>query len=199
MAWQAIAGALGGSGMDFGLDIAKAKYQFKQQRKLAKHAVSWRVQDLQRAGLNPILAAGGMSAGVGSAPSQAPVRTNLQDALRTSSLRKLQEGQLDAARASAEYNRAAARRQDQEAGLARALRNKAEVQTLPYEVVNNYLRGSSDGSPGWLEGFRTNAKQLAKDVLEIINPGTPEEREERVMKRRRQQGAFGQTIDPNRR
>lgn len=66
----AIAGAganiLGGI-IDFGLGQAAAQLDFKRQKKLIKNQPKWQVQGLRRAGLNPILAAGGGFSGGASA------------------------------------------------------------------------------------------------------------------------------------
>lgn len=50
-------------------NAVEAGRSWERQKKLAKNQISWRVQDLHQAGLNPLLAiSGGLSGGAGRAP-----------------------------------------------------------------------------------------------------------------------------------
>ncbi len=72
MAWAAAIGAAGShvdQGISYGLNKMSASTSWDRQKKLIKRGYKWNMQGLERAGLNPILAAGGgiSAGGAGSA------------------------------------------------------------------------------------------------------------------------------------
>lgn len=75
--WGAVAGAVAGQalgslmqgGANYYFSKELAKLQFEHQKKMMQNAHQWEVEDLRKAGLNPILSAGGSGAtGSASAP-----------------------------------------------------------------------------------------------------------------------------------
>lgn len=72
--WGLIGGLLGSLGLDYAWSSLSAKKSYKRQRKLMEDAPTLMMTGLKRAGLNPILAAGGIGGtGVQHAPTAAPV------------------------------------------------------------------------------------------------------------------------------
>lgn len=77
-------GGLLGAGANYATSAEAVKRQIDWERERATHAHQWEVQDLQAAGLNPILSAGGSGATTGgiSAP-QPDMATGIQQAFGT--------------------------------------------------------------------------------------------------------------------
>ncbi len=57
-----------GSGLDFGISAAASKTAWSRQKRMMQKAIQWRVGDMRKAGINPILAAGSIGGGGGSPP-----------------------------------------------------------------------------------------------------------------------------------
>ncbi len=89
MAIGAIAGLIGGMGMDFG----SSAYAIHQARRNFKHRYQWTMQDMRKAGLNPMLAA---SMGGGQAPPVASPelgKSAMNSAMTVSNLKTQQRQQ----------------------------------------------------------------------------------------------------------
>ncbi len=89
---MAAGAGIGGGVVEGAFSAIATKQSRKWQRKMARHAITWRVADLRRAGLNPLLAiSGGLSGGAGAGPqAHTPAFTrNLTDALRSGAERPL--------------------------------------------------------------------------------------------------------------
>ena len=90
MVWSGLAASLLGGGFDMGgqllgrsLGKGAAKDAFSYQKRILKNQIQWRVQDMRKAGLNPILA---VSPGAGGGPSGPDVKTPLGGAPGSSAI-----------------------------------------------------------------------------------------------------------------
>jgi len=86
MAWQALAGAVAGAGggiTDWALGRADAKQAWRRQKKILQNQVSWRVDDMRRAGINPLMAVMGGSAGASAPMARGSGGTDLVGGART--------------------------------------------------------------------------------------------------------------------
>ncbi len=60
--------------LDIGANYASAKLAWSRQKRMYKHRYQWQMDDMRKAGLNPILASVGGAPGGGSVQQQAPSR-----------------------------------------------------------------------------------------------------------------------------
>lgn len=104
MGLEEVGTAFGQSGLDFGLGKLASRTAWSRQKRVLQNSVRWRMEDLQRSGINPIIAAGGGLSAAGSGPSQQPppnfsgasqsalALTQLKSAKQQIKLMKAQEG-----------------------------------------------------------------------------------------------------------
>lgn len=121
-AGMALGGLLGGAAQG-GISYASAQQQQEAQRDAYKHRYQWTVEDLRKAGLNPVLAA---QQGAGSVGPMAQMETpNLAAAMQVASQVGMQNAQADAASA--------------QAGLA-----QEQTQKTYWDSVSSQVKGSLD-------------------------------------------------------
>jgi len=57
MDWGGVGSAVIGAGLDYASASAAARQQYKYQKRMYKHRYQWQVQDMKKAGINPMLSA----------------------------------------------------------------------------------------------------------------------------------------------
>lgn len=174
-----LAGA-GSSLLDFGLGQASSAISWKRQKKVLKNQIQWRVQDMKKAGLNPILAvspgAGGSAGAVPMGPTGSGVAENVsrlagagassaaagKSRAETSRTQALMEAELEALRAANMERTAAAAKHWQDAKTGKS--NQALID------IERALRESEVPSAKALKEFdESTAGQLMQKWNRILN------------------------------
>lgn len=78
--WAGAGAGLLGGGISTGIGMSEASKNRKWQRHNMRHKYRWAVSDMRKAGLNPILAAGG---GIGGGAPGSPVQPGISDFSKT--------------------------------------------------------------------------------------------------------------------
>lgn len=130
-AWAGLGGLLSQGG-NYGISKDLSDQAWKRQKTILKKQIRWRVKDLRKAGLNPILAAG--SSLGGGAPSVATGTTpDIGDAVdvaaRTYSANRSKKAEIKNLEASAENNSAAAAKSREGAITERSHQNYLDEQS----------------------------------------------------------------------
>lgn len=107
-------GAAGGGGLEAGWSALSAKKQWRFSRKNSRHALRWRLHDLQAAGINPLLAVSG-GLGVSAQPGPQMMTPAFSEralqAVRVGAEAELARERSSVARAEAVLRRAATSRE----------------------------------------------------------------------------------------
>lgn len=206
MSAGAVGGALGavaGPFVQWGSQAHSSHQNWNRQKALMKNAITWRVQDLRQAGLNPLLAVSGGLSGGGSPPGGLPGtgqfdipgamqkyaegrRAGAQEDL-TRAQEDLVGGQLEVARSQAELNRQTALRQAAEGRRASAEADWIELKRAPATMIKRLFdrgrAGSLDIEGFWpiqneLKGKRIKPKKTS-DLPDFLIRGPGEDREGR--------------------
>lgn len=173
--------ALGGKLLDFGESAANAALSYEQNRKLQQkafdwekeklqNATQWHMQDLEKAGINPILAAGtGLATGsTGGSVSFGSGHTDLSNYENAATAKKAQKAQeklqnAEIIKAGADAKRAEA---EQRAAEATATRIEAENATnAPRLKSEKEFFNSQVGN--YLHKFGLGAKEVAPAISAI--------------------------------
>lgn len=171
MAAAAVGGAAGGligSAITAGVTASESKKARAFQKRVLQNQIQWRVHDLRRAGINPILAAG---AGLGGGGAPAPVQPNIPD-FGSSAVSGARAG-ADAARAKedvrqrrtqAELNSAAAAAQAATANNQNAQADKARAGIATEYANQAMMNAAANYSANNAEVARMNAEILARQL-----------------------------------
>jgi len=149
--------SLAGSGMSAGVSAVNTNQAWKRQKKVMKRQIQWRVKDLRKAGLNPVLAAGA-GLGGGGAPSVAtPMTPDFGQALSSGA-----RAGLEAAR-----NKSVVKNTLAQAGAATAQANAqnavADRQRVGIETERaqqSQLRAAAESQAANAEATRVNAELM---------------------------------------
>jgi len=118
-----------GAGLDYASASAAARQQYKYQKKMYKHRYQWQVQDMKKAGINPML----------SATSGAPVPGSVQ----APAFENLGSKAVSAYQA-ARMNRAAVENTEANTDLSRTTANKAAAEGEAQELANLVTKASKE-------------------------------------------------------
>lgn len=168
-----------------------ADVAWDRNRTMMQKGHQWEVRDLRKAGLNPILSAGGSPPG-GSAPSAAPVGKPSAEALELNMLEILSTAkQIEEANARIDATKAQENKTNAETKLLKHDEQKAGTMAGLWNVARDFLGlGKSTAKQAWHEGkkayksasefdkksgpgvtFRNALKKAKRFVLDITNPG----------------------------
>lgn len=170
-AGMALGGLLGGAAQG-GISYASAQQQQEAQRDAYKHRYQWTVEDLRKAGLNPVLAA---QHGAGSVGPMAQMETpNVASALQVASQVGMQYAQADQASSQAAINQHTAREAKASADIAEntaaAFRSnpnlymtRAENQAgINPSTVSGSARGLGERGYNWLKSTLNSLSSSAQ-------------------------------------
>ena len=179
----AAAGGIAGAGLvnsaiQGGVAIAQSNKAWERQKKVLKNAIQWRVADLRKAGLNPILAAQGAlgGAGAGSAPPMANLpdmgRATAEagklylDGKRVDPEIALTKQQIDTSRSQAGASDAAAA-----ASAAQADQTKAVTEGIRSDNVIKAIDADIASSPEGQASRKANALMGDNPMLAPLRTG----------------------------
>lgn len=155
-AGQALGGLLGGAAQG-GISYASAQQQQAATRDAYQHRYQWTMEDMRKAGLNPLLAA---SHGAGNVGSMAQMETpNIAAAAQVASQVNMQNAQAEAASAAAEVDRQEAFKRSWDAVSAQV---KGEMDQMSYNLLAGHDIGPNGGpmTPRQKAAALLNAGQL---------------------------------------
>lgn len=105
MSFGAIAGAVAGGAMSLGSSALSSYLSYKQQKKIMQNRHQWEVDDLRKAGLNPILSATGGSGTPGNAPIVGLDSSGFEKGWQAALQKDMTEAQVNSAKATADLER----------------------------------------------------------------------------------------------
>lgn len=154
-------------------DSAEAANQFTREQLQNRH--QWEVADLKKAGLNPILSAGGTPSIGGSAQAQTPdFASNANSAIQAGASRKIARESLDIQRSEAQsrINLNSAQAENQ---LAQADSHRRQQGSGYYEAQAGQLQASADQARQTIKFLESRGKEVDANVkrslkeLEVSN------------------------------
>lgn len=162
--WSALAGAA----MDFansGLGLYQSSKAFRQAKEMYQNRYQWAVDDLRKAGLNPILAAtgGGVSVSGGGSGTQVPAGT-LGSALSKSSAASLAREQIKTQEKQQELLWNQSVQAFNNAQYLGALKDQAKEQTRSIGMANEVMKEQVD-----YMREHPNARDFG-NFFQLINP-----------------------------
>lgn len=133
MSFGAIAGAIAGGiasgGAQSAFGLYSASKAWRREREAMQHRHQWEVEDLRKAGLNPILSSGGSGTPGGSASIPASPNFDIANSALAFSNLKVSKNTADKIR--------------QDTNTGRALERQADAQTAEINARTGYLREQS--------------------------------------------------------
>lgn len=162
--WSAIASGVGGflaNKQQFEDTKKLSAKQFHYNKMMAQNAHQWTVEDLKKAGLNPVLSAtqgANMGSGVGlpSAPNYAE---SLQSAVQTYMDNKRVQNETQVAESTADLNDANATKARKETGIIDAKTNQ-EIKESESRIVKNKAETNE---------IKSNQELLQARRIEVLN------------------------------
>lgn len=179
MSWSTspVLAEIAGSLFDFGTGQASSAIQWSRQKKLAKHGVRWRMNDMRKAGVNPLLAvAGGMMPSSGSVPMGTTGRTDIAGAMqKVSSAQAIQktieqlpeemEERIKLLNAQNVAHTSAGARDWQAAQLNRAREKQVKMATRLMATEIPSAKAMEEYYKSWLGERGRMIRQFRQDVL----------------------------------
>lgn len=180
------AGISGGSGILGGLfsgsqSQASARAQMAFQERMYRHRYRYTMQDLRKAGLNPILAAevGGGSTPSGAGHSMPNIMEGVsnsarQTAMDVANIQSLRQGMAES-RARESASRAQARASNAGAGIIEAELPRKNFQEKVGEKVFGNLSDAIDNPTGWLEDLSSSVMKslFQRGIADFSAKGKP--------------------------
>lgn len=172
-----LASSFAGSALDFGFGQASSAISWKRQKKILQNQVRWRVNDMRKAGINPILAVSGGFGGGGAAvpPGATGGHTDfaasarsMQEAMRS---RKLQNAELDLLNAQTSAATSQELRNRMEAILSGARAGKTALESIglsanvPEWLLRKEHYSSARGREDFLQRMRIEDQGIGKGVV----------------------------------
>lgn len=137
--WAALA-KVGGDLASSALGLYSSSKAWRRQREAAQNAHQWEVEDLRKAGLNPILSAtGGSGASAGSASVPAGLGVDLGAAYNSVNAQDLLKEQINTQRDQQWLLKQQAAKADADAALADQQRDVLLTTNAPQKVLNNWI------------------------------------------------------------